>query len=1521
MSYSEDYLKLNNYSYEPVRVFLVNPTWVGINIFLSRETPEEIRDILKDITAKKVLKEYKKLEYYFGEYWFYVLALDNLFDIKDFKSLKETIQPKKISKNTKITFYNRMASSTISKDSPRAPQEQQIVEKELIMNPKQSYIQRIQKKQIKEENEDEEESEFQALEEEAEILSDISTDEYIVKFIYEDIFDDDSINEVKKKIFIYSNILPEFQNLVYQVEPNNFISMTHEWIRNSGRRYYMDIFDLLRADKIEKIIDPKFYNEVKNGMIYLEDYSNSILLDIPNYKYDIYVFDFREIMKNFSQKDIENYTSSKIDSNLLYYSIAKKYYPQMKQENFNLFIKNEKIPVLNKTLLVREYNEKYQIMKFLQDINYKDVKVNMKDLKLLQCVLHVNYKLYLDPFLELRGIFDHFETDDFCPFIKYRDIFTEVAIKKINKNILDYTTPYNLESWIIGEHPQGIHFRIRQSPNPRNPDYERFAIVNIVNDGKVALKCYWTNQNNATFMNVLNCIESLNILIERINKIHFEISQKHRIILPVEVLKKTKNSYELSKNTEFAFFNVTYKYFPKISTEVIDYNQMDHVFATLYPYTNVVTNKETKTYQGCYLRYKRVSDYELAIDRYIKTMKDNYDFNETKIVVALINAFAKTKEEALKAMEDYNRKNNLPPPVIDSDEDLFDPELIKSIRRSFKLPGVDIEIQDSQEQHNSIKIEGVKSMKSFAKLLNFFYRGLFIFENIKNFIKNQSSFKERYIDLQKTYSREKLGKKKVVKESSNVKTLKEVDPELFDIDPTINPKKYKLYSKLCQGDRKQPIYVSEEEAKKMKGKVEYILEYPSKTHPDKINRYVCLDKDYKYPGFIQGDKHPKGYCSVCCYTSSSLDETKLSKISTFKKCMGEEVEGESEALTNIRYVKQSSKELKSQGIGKLPIILDVYINDNKTLKENKNNIIEDGTDYYLRFGIPQSRYSILSIFANIEYNSFDNQKVLKKIISFLKSNKKIFPSLENGKLINDFGTVENFIEFLENGTEEVTVDHIWNIMTYPDIINKTGFNILCLYMDQTDKLNLICPDNDKFRQFYDEKRPTVIIYKTPFNYNPIYNFIIIKNKMTINKTFKDNDPIVSKILSLYKERCFDNRIKGDEKYQKITGFDIPLPSFTIEELLKPMKPIAQLLNTENKTIGIIYEKNKEKFIVPSKPTKPLENIPVTKDILVFNLNTIIKNLNKIGETIPVKPIKYIINDKNEITTVIIQSGARIFVKNVKLKDAPISLPYERFIYDEKDIDKSIKENNIELDKRLEQIKRIKYEIELYQLYRYEISKYLNREVDMNIREKIMKILSKGENVRTKLREMDQLTDDEKREIVNIYQQNTDIKYIRNLLLDINLSADHKTKNDIIKITTQDKSDDEKKKEIVKIISKLTDKIVYDANKYPNLKEFEVSNIRQLCGANLNQKNCDSNINCFFTKGGDCKLFVPSNLVKKFEDNISYELIRNPYKSPEILNDKMEFIIDKNKFSTSKNEVITTEEKINLDDFYGYIKNE
>lgn len=1648
MQYSDEYLELKEYDYVPVRVYVVKP--YRVFIYLGRDIPQRIRLILDNMTAKKIISNRSVLESFFGTDWFYLLALDDLFDVDSYSQLKPNKEPRIINFKSSINFRNRALSSTITSYSARkSSMENKLMSLsgtsgELSSNEISKDVKKINRKinfnkddtkedksglkkkskgRVKEKTGTKKQKKEQVSQNDEFGALELSSDEeqtneeeteLLVTYIYENIFLDDNYNTVKKKIFIYTDIEPDFQHLVYEDEPSSFVSLTHSWVKTSGRRYRTDIFDILKETDVARVIDDGFIEKIKVDELYLEDYSNHILADNPKFNYDIWVFDFSTIIANFNRNKVDEMLSNKYDAQRFYISLGKKYYPSMKQEQFTGLI-TEKYIGMNKRNLEIEYDKEYPYIDYINNLH--DYKQYLKNLKILQIVLHVNFKSYDEKFLELRTIFDNFETTDDIPFVKYRDYMNNITIKKINKNVLSSISANELrDRWIEGEHPQGIHFRIRQSLDKKSDDYNRFAIVNLLPDGKVILKCYWKRNNNATFMHLLPIIEPLNKLIEVVNQINYDITQKAKKVKSVQILEKTKNSFKLSDNSEIAFFNVDFNY--KSSYKLLDYNELDHVFASMYPYVNVIINKEATSYQGSYLRYKRVSDYEQAIDRYIKFLKENYDFTDTKVVVALINIFNKTKDESVKLVEEYNRRNGMTTVIESDDEVIYDPELIRSIRKNTKQPGVDIEIQDS-EFDNIIKIEGVKSLWTFNRIINFLSRMIYIFEHISKYKNERTIFSERYRDISRNFTRKKMSREKLFKESSNVKQLKDYDRELFDIQPVVDGKKYKLYSKLCQGDRKQPDFLTDEELKAIpKSDYTYALSFPNRTDPEKTNNFICNDKHYKYPGFINGSKHPKGYCLPCCYTSPMIDPKRVAKFSNYQRCLGKDVDEDTGSVTNPRYIKKAGKELKMGGIGKLPLILDVYLNEGNTLRENKNNIAENGTNYYIRYGSAQNNLALFNALVHSVNGKNDGFDLFEKTLALLKKKEdQFFPLMESGHIKLYFSTLEHFIKYiniasniqLDNNdtliefkefrnkilvenidipfeqldeylTQKIDEKFFWNIFQIGSGLLGRDYNIFIVEQNSEQNVSLVCPKVDIWEDFYKPERETIILIKTPFSIYPIYRLQVDKNKMEMIKTFSDNEPIIQRMKVLYIDRCFKSE-RAKLKFEKVTQY-IELPnSWQVEEITKLLidskiidaKIIGQLVNNINKCTGIIVNiksinvnnitsktknklkelgiykeaetnvledtekkvrgggksdndyklKGRQMLIISCSKSNPRDDLQIYKQNLVngaeqAKLSAFIANELELPGYKPVAIIKY----KSKYVYIRLNSGRRI-----KLEEGTASgleskfIKVEKIEYDEDDVEKSIKQRKMEMDERIKIVKEVEYKEELLNLLRYELSKYLNREIDEGIRRRLMAIIKKERGIRTSISKMNELTTEEKKEIAEIAKKEDDIGYVADLLKDIHLSPDQKTKKKLLEIINNPATSyNTKFAEVLKILEKISHEIVKTGASLPNLANYEKSNIRHMCSVYTKQGDCTSNFNCVFSASG-CNLYIQNSELSVMLENITHEIIRNEFRRNEIMNDKINFIINKSKYNKTAKEIIVTDEGITTQQLIEMLKSD
>ena len=1354
---------------------------------------------------------------------------------------------------------------------------------------------------------------------------------YPVMFLNQNINLDDNIETIKNKIYVYTNIIPDFQHLCYEYK-NNLYPLGYKYKENL-RILDVDISYILNKNTISNLIDEKTYFRYKRDKLIYVNESKFLLKDYKNFNNVIGLFDLKKFMSNFNMSQIENLFQDSENKKKFFVSFVNKFWPNINEIKFDTILKNEKMIYLSKDIILNQSLKEQQIINYINSIDINNLKVDLSKSSIILIMFHINYKYVNEAFLNLRSIFDFFETSEEVPFIKFNDSITGKTIKKIYKPILKIVPKNDIIRMIKGEHPHGIHFRIRLSNNPKHPDYHNYMpIINLHSDGKVEFRPSWKQFKNTDFSVINDCVNTITNFIKKINNIHYEISQKSK---EIRIPNKKTN------NMEITFLNINIK-FTLPSKNEINYEQLNEVAKVLNPYVSI-NNKElnetSNNLNGLYLRYKRVQNYEYYITDAIKILKEVYFFSDKRIIIELMKYFNKTKDEAIRSIDEWNIIN-----IVKSQEEKknafkeYGKDIEKTIKKYTKRIGVDLKIQGPKEGEYNITIEGSNSIIQFNDIGNFISRMLYIYDNLDTILKKKNIFS--FIFNKNTKGRILISKfnKVVVKDTKKVKNLKIADPNLFDINPSINKNKYKLYSKLCQGDRRQPVIYSEAEYKKLNlptdddlfknniNNQKYALKVKNNTYSNKNNYYVCEDHKYKYPGFLQANKHPQNKCLICCHTSSSINKNKPAKFSTYNSCKGNE-EIDDDVNINIKYVKQSGKYLKPYGLGKLPNDFDIFINETMIYKETKNNILENDSDYYLKYGVLQDKNTLFNIIISVL--DFKNKNDLLKSIEKLISNDSIFNSLENGKIKYKFKNYKNFLLYLKSNDEIIDEKYTWNLFSQPNLSKKysEGINIIVIKEDIEGKLNIICPYHDEINYFFDKNKTTLLLYKSEYYMNPVYRIQIKNNKLKIIKLQKNNTLLIDKLLNLYEDKCYKEKLRYENKFEKITNFNIPLNiNNTYNELikLKDYKIKFQTVNNLNNSNGIIMEETKSKNMVfiQVKPSQPLQKIKITDNIFQYNYNDIIKFVNILNKStnIKIEIIKYIVNNyTDKIIKLLTNYGTTIPITPLNKNKIKIRLPYEVTIFNDNEINKYIKNNEIKDDDRIEAVKVINYKNELYQLFRLELSKKLDNEKDLNIRSKIIKIINNNSfnKLKSNFKELD-ISSENSRQIIEIVSKEKDINYISLLINDIKLKTDQKQKKLILNIL-EDNNLMFKDKEIKlkKIILSIIDDLIIISNKVPNLENYKQSNIRKTCQGYSLKSKCELNMHCVFDKNNKCKLFIPKG--KDYFDrmilNLVQELLKNILKRNEILNNNMDLIIEKEKYIQRQNEILIDKEDYNINDLY------
>ena len=572
-------------------------------------------------------------------------------------------------------------------------------------------------------------------------------------------------------------------------------------------------------------------------------------------------------------------------------------------------------------------------------------------------------------------------------------------------------------------------------------------------------------------------------------------------------------------------------------------------------------------------------------------------------------------------------------------------------------------------------------------------------------------------------------------------------------------------------------------------------------------------KDYKkYPGLIT-DSHPDGLCLPCCFDKYNTE----GRILANKKCYGEKIEEtkqekKQEEKKEDEYIKGPDKFPLDPGRwGYLPVGIQIMLHEaNADCQISKTNTnIKEDHPCLLRHGVEinknQSFVACLAdfIFFGKRLIDEDNKLTNKvaKILSIKEMRERIIKSItidtfikyQNGNLVTDFNDInkkvdinnyknskiftklnmensadkvyyskvisayENFKDYLSD--DETLIDHtyLWDIISMPNkYLFPNGVNIVIFQLpndDITNNVQLLCPTNHYSSEFYEARKPTIILMKEDGYYEPIYSYSTNNKKINISKEFKEYDPQLSKTMrAVFKEiiKPFFNLIcRPLDSMPNIYKAKRPLLLYDlVQKLDKYEYKIKKLvLNFNNKIIGVFAEEpgisNKKGFI-PCYPSSYDDNLKKNLDVVFMTDLTLwntythtVQFLNKLHKRskkrrdeadIPCEAAFKIIEDEHVVgiltnTNQFIQISQPIRIDEIDPElDIPsinnnnyiVDINAKQMVSTEVDI---TTQNNVD-DERVDYIKKIKLETNFYNVFRNTIRILINNYENSQVREKI-----------------------------------------------------------------------------------------------------------------------------------------------------------------------------------------------------------
>ena len=540
-------------------------------------------------------------------------------------------------------------------------------------------------------------------------------------------------------------------------------------------------------------------------------------------------------------------------------------------------------------------------------------------------------------------------------------------------------------------------------------------------------------------------------------------------------------------------------------------------------------------------------------------------------------------------------------------------------------------------------------------------------------------------------------------------------------------------------------------------------------HIDKYGKYV-----QHYPGFLKEDVHPDGLRVPCCFKiwrdpsnivapKQEVDEYIIgsdkfplesgrfgylpASIQRFiqtdnKKCQISNVN------TNLKkeqpcYLRKGIENSTSKSF--IACISDIYGEMNNDIVLTIDNLIRDKIiplltlDNFVRY----QNGNLITSFKSKDITSIELQPLEmsehKESIIY-----KTMYDKNQDQLKSITSAHSNFKEYIQSPSSVIDYEYLWDLISDKnDNFFKNGLNIIILELpldDITANINIICPTNFYSVNKFDSSKDTAILIKKYEYFEPIY-IVVDKSKTNLTKlvTTKIFTPelmakvpnlksIANTIQDIYNSMCKPlssiTNIASKYNFKEIKFVRNNTLEKTIDILNKYDIQIKNtVINYDNKVIGVNVVKNNNSGFIPCFPSGIMTEYP----IITMNENTDWKSfeetisfLNSIYRltegNILCKPVVKILDDG--LMVGILTQTNQFIELNEPEQDTDISIKYS--IDDENyyHVNKIVQTSRMPDMKRIEYVKKIRLETELYNTFRNRLKKMFNQFSNKAIRDEI-----------------------------------------------------------------------------------------------------------------------------------------------------------------------------------------------------------
>jgi hypothetical protein len=1382
-----------------------------------------------------------------------------------------------------------------------------------------------------------------------------------IKFIYHGIYVDDTIQNIRRKIFVFlsteKDILPE-QN-------------QELWVQMTGK-----YFQILGPTWVNIKIEPSILQQsilpdtksfvTKDGKLILKEVEKNINEQTLFDATDGLKFENREIFMNMLEDDLEflKDKGQKLDR-IIIDGYFKKYFPHGQFD-------------YDKSILLKELDKLRGIMKvedrliqFVEKIPVDESFFN--GCKIIQILIHITNP-YEHEFIDLLKIFNLFSLDEKTPFMRYKDMEWAAPKYIFYKPLVDNKTisEKQMRNWISStkkvkdstEHViKEIQYSVRGLTIKRyiyTLDNEpKYATINIHRNGNMEVRISFKEKKHASLRDFYNALKDIGKLISKINEIDYRFRQQKippnvKLLEPDVTFDEAKNLIEFHGKTRLIFIDAI----NGVSIpEDYNYREMNK-FANKYftPFVSPVLSKKDYERNELLMKFKRVSYYSKMNIEYEfihKTKMQNPNIPRKNIIILLHENYYSGKpiEEAIRVYQNWEKKYGY-----------MGSQTTKGARQT----GVEIKIKHGKIHFNSCKnVNQLTNASIFiAKFLNiFFNQSKFlkksemkdVFSNELEKIKdefNNSNINENNVNINNKaylnydfnntlgniygddeYINSTISANINVNNEENTNTINKNNKFNFnrqkylatdeEIDRNIrmqcddkdlkkdvcvdfcedefyalrrlqkydNPvfrfrsdPKFDNFARQCQPQERQPLVSRFNPAENPNiDPKSYANAVQFGSSPDRQNWYMCAQvwcpyeeipilydlikndivkrkisrkgncltakcpsclkqnrtswlrivedsKFYPFLGFIDDSNHPNHLCMPCCYRKP-MDNPKAKGYSKYMKCLGKNVDSKVEGESKDYIMGRDKMPLIKGRYGLLPINLA------KLFKSScDTGKIEANKTCFLRYGVKDDiNQSFLQAIAGLMDAMHPmSLTVLKKYLFETKLTKSIFNSLNQGELAilfnnNKEDPYENYKKYMMSDTQKINEEYLWDFLQRPNILDKDGVNIFIM-----TSRSLLCPKGFKVNNFYSEKRKSIILFTDGRYYEPI--FLVINQNGTLKPPvifFPSNYPTIMQLMNLALTNCISKDIVNWEKIRKISlgdkYFDLQM-QISAMELMEKMSVIGQIKDSYNKTYALVSENG---FLLPIEPQGEILELNIIENWKPKRFGETMKFYDSISEKykLPYHPKKIYKNSSNMIMAIQLADNSIIPVQ-------PESSSYNRLL-DASDkyyynVNMHLAKGNKSLDERAKTTLYIIYIQESYDRLRLELARKLQKSSEKEkiiqlIKDKVMPMALKREYMKT-------------------------------------------------------------------LLAKICKSLIIQFAKLPfPIDNYIKQTLRKPCSS---EKKCDKNFHCYF-KNGECKLIIleknpidNTNIFDFFMERISDEILRNRLLRDEILEDKLDELINK-----------------------------